>query len=77
MDKGELEKTIGAIIEEKKVPQLLGQTNESNDKDGLRLVLELKPETNPHLVMAYLYKHTELQKTISYNVTALVQNRLQ
>lgn len=72
VDKGELERTIGAIIEEKKVPQLTGQSNESNDKDGLRLVLELKPETDPNLVMAYLYKHTELQKTISYNVTALV-----
>ena len=72
VDKGELERTIGAIIEERKVPHLLGQSNESNDKDGLRLVLELKPDTDPNLVMAYLYKHTELQKAISYNVTALV-----
>jgi DNA gyrase subunit A len=72
VDKGELERTIGAIIEERKLPQLVGQSNESNDKDGLRLVLEVKPDTDPNLVMAYLYKHTELQKTISYNVTALV-----
>src|SRR6185295_16500924 len=54
------------------LPQLVGQSNESNDKDGLRLVLEMKPNTDPNLVMAYLYKHTELQKTFSYNVTALV-----
>ena len=65
-------RTIGAIIEDRKLPQLLGQSNESNDKDGLRLVLELKPDTDPNLVMAYLYKHTELQKTFSYNMTALV-----
>jgi DNA gyrase subunit A len=72
VDKGELEHTIGGIIEEKKLPQLTGQSNESNDKDGLRLVLETKPGTDPQLVMAYLYKHTELQKNFAYNMTALV-----
>lgn len=72
IDKGVLEQTIGQIIEERKLPQLIGQSNESNDKDGLRLVLEVKPNTDPNLVMAYLYKHTELQKNFSYNVTALV-----
>ena len=72
VDKGQLENAIGLIIEEKKVPQLTGQSNESNDRDGLRLVLEVKPGTDPNLVMAYLYKHTELQKTFSYNMTALV-----
>ncbi len=74
VDKGELENTIGRIIEERSLPQLTGQSNESNEKDGLRLVLEVKPGTDPNLVMAYLYKHTELQKTYSYNVTALVPN---
>jgi DNA gyrase subunit A len=74
VNKGELENTIGAIIEQRKVPQLTGQSNESNEKEGLRLVLEVKPGTDPNLVMAYLYKHTELQKTYSYNMTALVPN---
>jgi DNA gyrase subunit A len=74
VNKGELENVIGGIIEERKVPQLTGQSNESNEKDGLRLVLEVKPGTDPNLVMAYLYKHTELQKTYSYNMTALVPN---
>jgi DNA gyrase subunit A len=72
VDKGALEQAIGAIIEDRKLPQLLGQSNESNDKDGLRIALEIKPGTDPNLVMAYLYKHTELQKNFSYNVTALV-----
>lgn len=74
VNKGELENTIGAIIEDRKLPQLTGQSNESNDKEGLRLVLEIKAGTDPNLVMAYLYKHTELQKTYSYNMTALVPN---
>src|SRR6185437_512782 len=72
VDKGQLETVIGGIIEEKKLPQLLGQANETNDKDGMRIVLETKPNTDPNLVMAYLYKHTDLQKTYSYNMTALV-----
>ncbi|MBY0515213.1 MAG: DNA topoisomerase IV subunit A [Gemmataceae bacterium] len=72
VDKGQLENAIGAIVEDRKLPQLIGQSNETNDKDGMRLVLELKAGADPHLVMAYLYKHTELQKTYSYNMTALV-----
>jgi DNA gyrase subunit A len=72
VDKGQLEEVIGRIIEDKKVPQLTGQSNESNEKDGLRIVLDLKAGADPNVVMAYLYKHTELQRSVSYNVTALV-----
>src|SRR5438067_2552711 len=72
VDKGELEKTIGGIIEDRKLPQVLGIANETNDRDGMRVVLELKTGTDPQLVMAYLYRHTELQKNFSYNMTALV-----
>ena len=72
VDKGKLENDIGAIIDAKKVPQLLAQSNETNDKDGLRITLEIKPGTDPGMVMAYLFKHTELQTSSSFNVTALV-----
>ncbi len=72
VDKGELEKTIGGIIEDRKLPQVLGIANETNDKEGMRITLELKPNTDPNLVMAYLYKHTDLQRSFSYNMTALV-----
>ncbi len=72
VDKGELEKTIGGMIEDRKLPQLLGIANETNDKEGMRIALETKPGTDPALVMAYLYKHTDLQKNFAYNMTALV-----
>lgn len=72
VDKGALEELIGRFIEEKNLPQLTGLANETNQKDGLRIALELRPGADPNLVMAYLYKHTELQKTFSYNVTCLV-----
>ena len=72
VDKGELEKTIGGIIEDRKLPQVLGIANETNDKEGMRITLEVKPNTDANLVMAYLYKHTDLQRSFSYNMTALV-----
>lgn len=70
--KNDLENAIGAIIEAKKLPQALSVVNESNEKDGMRIVIELKAGADPNLVMAYLYKHTNLQKSYSYNMTALI-----
>src|SRR5262249_22331062 len=61
-----------AIIEDRKVPQLTGLTNETNEKDGLRIALDIKPGANPNDVMAYLYKHTALQQNFAYNMTCLV-----
>jgi DNA gyrase subunit A len=70
--KGKLEEAIGEIIAARKLPQLLGLANESNDKEGMRIALDIKPDADPSLVMAYLYKHTDLQQNFSYNMTCLV-----
>ena len=43
VNKGQLENDIGEIIESRKVPQLTGLTNESNEKNGLRIVLDVRP----------------------------------
>jgi DNA gyrase subunit A len=72
VNKGQLESDIGAIIEARKVPQLTGLTNESNEKNGLRIALDVRPGTDPELVMAYLYRHTQLQENFSYNMTCLI-----
>jgi DNA gyrase subunit A len=72
VDKGKLENDIGAIVESRKLPQLLGVTNESNEKEGLRIAMEIKADADPEMVMAYLHKHTQLQETFSYNLTCLV-----
>ncbi len=72
VDKGKLEELIGAIISERKLPQLLNLVNESNEKDGLRIALEMKPGSDPAMIMAYLYKHTALQDTFPVNMTCLV-----
>jgi DNA gyrase subunit A len=72
VDKGKLEAEIGEIIEARRVPQLISQTNESSEKDGLRIALEVRQDTDPEMVMAYLFKHTNLMQNFAYNMTCLV-----
>jgi DNA gyrase subunit A len=72
VNKGALEEKIGEIIAARQLPQLLNVANESNAKEGLRIVLEIRPESDPEVVMAYLYKHTALQDNFAYNMTCLV-----
>jgi DNA gyrase subunit A len=72
VNKGNLEAAIGEIIASRKLPQVTNLVNESNEKDGIRIVLEIKAGTDPDLVMAYLYKHTALQDNFAYNLTCLV-----
>src|SRR5947209_5177296 len=71
VDKGKLIADIGAIIESRKVPQLLDVLDSSNKKNGLKIALEVKAGTDPNLVMAYLYRHTALQENFAYNLTCL------
>ncbi len=72
VDKGKLESDIGEIIAARKLPQLLNLTNESTEKEGLRIALDVKAGTDANVVMAYLYKHTQLQDTFPCNFTCLV-----
>jgi DNA gyrase subunit A len=72
VNKGQLEADMGAIIGDRKLPQVLSLTNESNEKDGLRITLEIRPDADPEVMMAYFYKHTALQQNFAYNMTCLV-----
>jgi DNA gyrase subunit A len=72
VNKGLLEEKIGEIIATKSLPQLLNVVNESNEKEGLRIALEIRPDADPEVVMAYLFKHTDLQTSFAFNMTCLV-----
>ncbi len=63
---------IAEIIIARKVHQMLDVRNESTEKDGVRIVVELKRGSDPALVMAYLYKNTPLQASFGVNLTCLV-----
>jgi len=67
----QLEKLIG-LMEEKKLPQVSAVRDESTDV--IRIVLELKAETNADLVTAYIFKHTDLESNFPMNFTALKPN---
>jgi DNA gyrase subunit A len=66
-----LEKVIG-LMEDKKLPQVSAARDESTHE--VRIVLELKAETNTELVTAYLFKHTDLESNFAVNFTALKPN---
>ena len=70
VNKGALVERIGQIIQERKLPPLTDVRDEST-KD-VRIVMELKKDADPELVMAYLYKHTALATNFNVNMTCLV-----
>ena len=72
VSKSTIVEQIGEIIMARKLPLLLDVRDESTEKDGVRIVMELKKDADPELVMAYLYKHTPLQTNFNVNLTALI-----
>ena len=64
-----VERIAEAIIK-KKLPALLDVRDESTEET--RVVLELKRGTNPQLVMSYIFKHTQLQSNVNFNLTCLI-----
>ncbi len=75
VDKGNLENVIGEIISNRALPDAINMTNESNEKVGLRITIDLKPQTDPIKIMAYLFRHTALQQSYNFNLTCLVPDK--
>src|SRR5215470_14770905 len=70
VNKSNLVMKFGELVRERKLTPLVDVRDEST-KD-VRIVLEIKRDTDPELVMAYLYKHTPLQTNFGVNLTCLV-----
>ncbi|WP_421895097.1 DNA gyrase subunit A [Marinoscillum sp.] len=68
-----IEKTA-MLINEKKIDGISDIRDES-DRDGMRIVYELKKDTIPNIVLNNLYKQTQLQSSFSVNNVALVGGR--
>lgn len=62
------------LVRDKKVEGISDIRNES-DREGMRLVIELKRDAKPDVVLRNLYKHTQLQTTFGVNMLALVKNQ--
>jgi DNA gyrase subunit A len=59
------------LVKESKIMGIRDLRDES-DKDGVRIVIELKKEAYPQKVLNQLYSHTDLQKNFNFNMLALV-----
>lgn len=71
VNKAELISKIAELAERKRLEGIRDIRDES-DKEGMRVVIELKHEANPRLVLNQLYRFTELEKTFHLNMLALV-----
>ena len=63
---------IKDLVDGKKLAGIAELRNESSDRVGTRLVIELKRDAVPQVVLNQLYKNTPLQDSFGYNVVALV-----
>ena len=64
---------IKDLVNEKKIPEISDLRDES-DRNGMRIVIELKRDAIPKVVLNKLYKHTPIQTTFGVNMVALVDN---
>src|SRR5919205_1226824 len=68
---GGLIQKIADLVHDKKIPEISDLRDES-DRNGMRLVIELKRDVLPKVVLNKLYKHTPMQSTFGVNMVALV-----
>src|SRR4051794_6655859 len=64
---------IAELASEKKLTEI-SDIQDHSDRNGMRIVIELKRDANPKVVLNKLYKHTPMQSTFGVNMVALVEN---
>lgn len=73
VNKSRLIESIAELVKDKKIDGISDLRDES-DRDGMRIVIELKRDTNANVVLNQLFKHTKLQDTFGIIMLALVNN---
>lgn len=76
VNKASLIEKIADLVRDKKIDDISDIRDES-DRDGLRIVIELKRDANAPVVLNNLYKHTQMQTTFGVIMLALVEGRPQ
>lgn len=66
---------IGELVNEKVIEGITHVNNESNQKEGTRIVIELKKDAIANVIINQLYKHTDLQTSYGINNVAIVKGR--
>ena len=76
VNKANLIERIADLVNEKKIDDIADIRDES-DRDGLRIVIELKRDANAQVILNNLYKHTQMETTFGVIMLALVDGRPQ
>ena len=76
VNKRQLIKNIAEQVQEKKL-EGISDLRDETDRNGMRVVIELKKDVNPQVVLNRLFKQTALQSGFSINMLALVNNQTQ
>jgi DNA gyrase subunit A len=76
VNKANLLESIAGLVNAKKIEGISDLRDES-DRDGMRIVLELKRDVEPRIILNQLYKHTTLETTFGVIFLALVNNQPQ
>ena len=74
VNKARLIEKIANLAREKAIEGISDIRDES-DREGMRIVIELKKDVHPQVILNYLYKHTSLQETFGANMLALVNGQ--
>ncbi len=74
VNKARLVEYIGKLVRDKKLDGITALRDESS-REGMRVVIELRKDVNPSVMLNQLYKHTQLQDTFGVIMLALVDNQ--
>ena len=74
VNKARLLEKIGELVKDKRIEGISAIRDESN-RNGMRIVIELKKDANPRITLNRLYKHTQLQDNYSMIMIALVDGQ--
>lgn len=72
VNKSRLIERIAALVKEKRIDGITGLNDESDREDPVRVVIELRRDANPNVVLNQLYKHSQMQMTFGVIMLALV-----
>ncbi len=75
VNKAKLIEKIAELVQEDRLKGISDLRDESSDREGVRVVIELKRNEIPQVVLNNLYKNTQLETTFGVNMLALVNNR--
>ena len=77
VNKAVLQERIAELVRDKKLDGIAGDAATRAIGSGMRLVIEIKRDANPHTVLNHLYKHTAMQQAFGFNMLALVDGQPQ